>query len=90
MIAAIMKLSDRNIRRNMSEWSKKKVIMEYTANILIGIDRSYSICVVIRSSNPPRFPIKHKTKKKRKYAILNTVAQHLCDYFNSIFSLEYH
>lgn len=37
MIAAIMKLSDRNIRRNMSEWSKKKVIMEYTANKVIGL-----------------------------------------------------
>lgn len=38
-------------------------LIEYTANILIGIDRGFNVCVVIRSSNPPRFPIKHKTQK---------------------------
>lgn len=38
-------------------------LVEYDANILIGVDSSERVCVVVRSSNPRRFPIKHKTQK---------------------------
>ena len=38
-------------------------LVEYDTNILIGVDSSERVCVVVRSSNPCRFPIKHKTQK---------------------------
>ena len=38
-------------------------LVEYEANILIGVDSSERVCVVVKSSNPRRFPIKHKTQK---------------------------
>lgn len=38
-------------------------LVEYDTNILIGVDSSEHICVVIRSTNPHRFPLKHKTQK---------------------------
>lgn len=38
-------------------------LVEYDSNILIGVDSSEHVCVVIRSTNPRRFPLKHKTQK---------------------------
>lgn len=38
-------------------------LVEYCTNILIGVDSSERVCVVVRSSTPQRFPIKHKTQK---------------------------
>lgn len=37
-------------------------LVEYDSNILIGVDSFAHVCVVIRDSNPRRFPIKHKTQ----------------------------
>lgn len=38
-------------------------LVEYDANILIGVDSSEHVCVVIGSSNACRFPLKYTTQK---------------------------
>ena len=37
-------------------------LIEYDTNILVGVDSSARVCVVIRSTSPNRFPMKHKTQ----------------------------
>lgn len=38
-------------------------LTEYSSNILVGMDSFRRVCVVVKSSSPCRFPIKHKTQK---------------------------
>lgn len=38
-------------------------LIEYSSNILVGMDSFRRVCVVVKSSGPCRFPIKHKTQK---------------------------
>lgn len=38
-------------------------LIEYDSDILIGIDRYLHVCVVVKSANLRRFPIKYKTQK---------------------------
>ena len=38
-------------------------LIEYNSNVLIGVDSVQRVCVVVRSSEPCRFPIKHKTQE---------------------------
>ena len=37
-------------------------LIEYGSGILIGVDKASCICVVVKSANPNRFPLKHKTQ----------------------------
>ena len=37
-------------------------LIEYGSGIFIGVDKSSCVCVVIKSANPNRFPLKHKTQ----------------------------
>lgn len=53
-------------------------LIEYTSNILIGLDCSEHICVVVKSSNPNSLPFKYRTQKisiecnvKVKYCLKN-------------------
>ena len=49
-------------------------LIEYSSNILVGMDSFRCVCVVVKSSSPCRFPIKHKTQKMTSmfYPIENT------------------
>lgn len=38
-------------------------LIEYSSNILIGLDSFGCVCVVVKSSGPYRFPIRHRTQK---------------------------
>ena len=38
-------------------------LTEYSSNILVGMDSFRRVCVVVKSSSPCRFPIKHNTQK---------------------------
>lgn len=38
-------------------------LIEYGSGILIGVDKASCVCVVVKSANPNRFPLKHKTQK---------------------------
>lgn len=37
-------------------------LIEYGSGILIGVDKALCVCVVVKSANPNRFPLKHKTQ----------------------------
>lgn len=37
-------------------------LIEYGSGILIGVDKASCVCVVVKSANPNRFPLKHKTQ----------------------------
>lgn len=37
-------------------------LIEYGSGILIGVDKASYVCVVVKSANPNRFPLKHKTQ----------------------------
>ncbi|MBQ3252638.1 MAG: PD-(D/E)XK motif protein [Oscillospiraceae bacterium] len=37
-------------------------LIEYGSRILIGVDKASYVCVVVKSANPNRFPLKHKTQ----------------------------
>lgn len=37
-------------------------LIEYGTGIMIGVDKASYVCVIVKSANPTRFPLRHKTQ----------------------------